>query len=50
MSAVARVLGHASTVTTERYYGRVRSDVASAEFVRAFDEPAVQVKAVRRDR
>ena len=42
IAAVSKIMGHSSTVITERYYGRIRNDVAINEIERAFMEPNTQ--------
>lgn len=42
VAAVSRIMGHSSTVITERFYGRIRNDVAIDEIERAFTEPKPQ--------
>lgn len=41
--AVSRAMRHASTLTTERYYARLRANDAFREIERAFEKPIVRV-------
>ncbi|MBA3045789.1 MAG: site-specific integrase [Euryarchaeota archaeon] len=41
LTAVSKMMGHKTTVTTETYYGRIRDDSAIRELRRAFTEPDV---------
>ncbi len=43
IEAVSRALGHRTTVTTERYYSRIRPEAAFAEFEQAFTNPKVRL-------
>lgn len=43
LSAVSKIMGHKTSVTTERYYGRIRDDTAIKELERAFAEPLLEV-------
>ncbi|MGQ9588373.1 MAG: tyrosine-type recombinase/integrase, partial [Thermoplasmata archaeon] len=42
LPTVSLMLGHASTVTTEKYYCRKDADSARLEVLKAFDEPVVR--------
>ena len=39
LPAVSKIMGHSTSTTTERYYGRIRDDTAIKEIERAFEEP-----------
>ncbi len=43
IEAVSRALGHRTTLTTERYYARMKTEKALAEFEQAFAAPEVRV-------
>ena len=42
--AVSKAMRHSSTVTTETYYGRIRSSQSFAAIDKAFEEQPVSVK------
>lgn len=44
ISAVSKVMGHNSTLTTEKHYGRIRDDPAISEIERAFSKPTPDLK------
>ncbi len=44
ISAVSKAMRHGSTLTTELYYGRLRTEKAFAEIDRAFERPVKVVK------
>ena len=39
LTAVSKMMGHKTTITTESYYGRIRDDSAIRELRRVFTEP-----------
>ena len=43
LPAVSKIMGHSTSTTTERYYGRIRDDTAIKEIERAFAEPLLEV-------
>lgn len=43
LPAVSKIMGHSTSTTTERYYGRIRDDTAIKEIERAFSEPLLEV-------
>jgi integrase len=43
---VSKMLRHTSVATTEKYYARIRSEVAFEEFERMWEQPIVSVQKV----
>jgi integrase len=46
LPTASRVMGHASTLTTERYYGRIKASTAADEIADLLDRPAVKIVPV----